>query len=36
MQDAAVVKGIEFRYAALAPLMDERTRRQWAAAEARS
>jgi hypothetical protein len=35
MQDAAVVQRIESRYAALAPLMDERMRRQWAAAEAR-
>jgi hypothetical protein len=36
MQDAAAIKGIEARYAALAALMDERIRRQWAAAEARS
>lgn len=36
MQDAAAIQGIEARYAAMAPLMDERTRRQWAAAEARS
>jgi transposase len=36
MQDAAAIRGIESRYAALASLMDERMRRQWAAAEARS
>ncbi len=36
MQDAAAIQGIESRYAALATLMDERMRRQWAAAEARS
>ncbi len=36
MQDAAAIQRIESRYAALAPLMDERMRRQWAAAEARS
>jgi hypothetical protein len=36
MQDAIAVQGIESRYAALATLMDERMRRQWAAAEARS
>ena len=36
MQDAAAIKGIESRYVALASLMDERMRRQWAAAEARS
>ena len=36
MQDAAAIEGIESRYAALALLMDERMRRQWAAAEARS
>lgn len=29
-------EGIEYRYAALAPLMDDRMRSQWAAAEARS
>ena len=34
MQDAIVIQGIESRYAALAPLLDERMRRQWAAAEA--
>jgi transposase len=36
MQDAAALRGIESRYAALASLMDERMRRQWAAAEARA
>jgi hypothetical protein len=36
MQDAAAIQGIESRYAALALLMDERMRRQWAAAEAKS
>jgi hypothetical protein len=36
MQDAAAIQGIEARYAAMVSLMDERTRRQWAAAEARS
>ena len=36
MQDAAAIQGIESRYAALVSLMDERTRRQWAAAEART
>ena len=36
MQDAAAIQGIESRYAALAWLMDERMRRQWAAAEARA
>jgi hypothetical protein len=36
MQDAAAIHGIESRYAALALLMDERMRRQWAAAEAKS
>jgi hypothetical protein len=36
MQDAAAIEGIALRYAALASLMDERMRRQWAAAEARS
>lgn len=35
MQDAAAIQGMESRYAALATLMDERIRRQWAAAEAR-
>jgi hypothetical protein len=36
MQDAAAIEGIALRYTALASLMDERMRRQWAAAEARS
>jgi len=36
MHDASVIQGIEFRYAALASRLDERLRRQWAAAEARS
>jgi hypothetical protein len=36
MQDAAAIQGIESRCVALAPLMDERMRRQWAAAEASS
>ncbi len=36
MQDAAARDGIQLRYAALSPLMNERMRRQWAAAEARS
>src|SRR3974377_719866 len=36
MQDAAAIEGIASRYAALVGLMDERMRRQWAAAEARS
>src|SRR3954465_15347411 len=34
MQNTTVIQGIEARYTALAPLMDERMRRQWAAAEA--
>ena len=34
MQDAVAIKWIKSRYAALASLMDERMRRQWAAAEA--
>jgi len=36
MQDTAAIQRIESRYAALASLMDERMRRQWAAAEAKS
>ena len=36
MQDAAAIRGIESRYATLSSLMDERVRRQWAAAEAKS
>jgi len=34
MQDMAAIEHIESKYSALAPLMDERMRRQWAAAEA--
>ena len=34
MQDAITIQRIETKYQALAPLMDERMRRQWAAAEA--
>ena len=33
MQDAAAFRQIKSRYRALAPLMDERMRRQWAASE---
>jgi hypothetical protein len=36
MQDTTVIQAIEARYTALAPLLDERMRRQWAAAEARA
>jgi hypothetical protein len=36
MSDAAAREGIQLRYAALSPLMNERIRRQWAAAEAQS
>jgi hypothetical protein len=36
MQDASSIERIAARYAALGALMDERMRRQWAAAEARS
>jgi hypothetical protein len=36
MQDVAAIQGIASRCAALFPLMDERMRRQWAAAEAKS
>ena len=36
VQDANAIKKIEFRYATLGGMMDERLRRQWAAAEARS
>lgn len=35
MQDAQVITGIQTKYRALKPEMDERLRRQWAAAEAR-
>jgi hypothetical protein len=36
MQNAYLVYQIELRFSCLAPLMDERVRRQWAAAEALS
>jgi hypothetical protein len=36
MQNEAAIQAIGTRYAALSPLMDERMRRQWAAAEAQS
>ena len=36
MQNSIVIQGIEARYTALAPLLDERMRRQWAAAEAQA
>ena len=36
MQDAAELAAISTKYLSLAPLMDERMRRQWAAAEARA
>jgi len=36
MQDVAAIRRIECRYVTLTALMDERMRRQWAAAEARS
>src|SRR3954471_21973209 len=36
MQNMTAIQGIEARYAALAPLLDERMRRQWAAAEAQA
>jgi hypothetical protein len=36
MQDAAAISGIKVRYQHVGPLMDERMRRQWAAAEART
>jgi transposase len=35
VQDAIVIQGIESRYKSLSRLMDERMRRQWAAAESR-
>jgi hypothetical protein len=35
MQDAAVIERIRRKFQALAPVMDERMRRQWAATEAR-
>jgi hypothetical protein len=34
MQDATVIEGIRWKYEALGPVLDERSRRQWAAAEA--
>ena len=34
MLDSGLIEGITSKYIALAPLMDERMRRQWAAAEA--
>ena len=36
MQDAAAVQRIESKFRVLVPLMDERMRRQWAAAEAKA
>jgi hypothetical protein len=36
MQDAAALRQIKSRYRGLAPLMDERMRRQWAATEAQT
>jgi hypothetical protein len=36
MQDGGAIRGVESRYAALSALMDERMRRQWAAAEAKA
>lgn len=36
MQDADAIQGIEDRFRSLSPLMDERMRRQWAAAESRT
>lgn len=36
MQDSVQLEAIDSKYASLAPLMDERFRRQWAAAEARA
>jgi hypothetical protein len=36
MQDETALERIEAKYRSLAPLMDERMRRQWAAAEARA
>jgi hypothetical protein len=34
MRDAAAIQQIKSKYRRLAPLMDERMRRQWAASEA--
>src|SRR3989304_2266690 len=36
MQDTTAIKRMETVYGSLAPIMDERTRRQWAAAEAQA
>ncbi len=36
MRDATAIQRIESIYAAVAPLMNERMRRQWAAAEAKA
>src|ERR1700704_6411516 len=36
MQDEAVLRAIESKYRSLSVLMDERMRRQWAAAESRA
>jgi hypothetical protein len=36
MENATAIRGITLRYSALSALMDERMRRQWAAAEAKS
>ena len=36
MQNTVAIRGIEARYVALSPVMDERMRRRWAAAEAQS
>ena len=36
MQDVDAIQGIESRFRSLSPLMDERMRRQWAAAESRT
>src|SRR5947209_20540034 len=36
MQNTTVIQAIEARYTALAPLLDERMRRHWAAAEAQA
>ena len=36
MREVAVIKRLETIYAALMPMMDERMRRQWAAAEAQA
>src|SRR5207302_3710119 len=35
MQDTRIIEGIRRKFQALAPVLDERARRQWAAAEAR-